>query len=292
MCATICTSRELNPKGRAQQSMDSHIEYAKTALDASMRVTPKGNPYWYGRDVMEILSYSRWENFTEVVGKAILACDNSGKFSANHFRYITEMIEAGKGAKKKRENVALSRYACYLIAMNGDSSKPEVATAQTYFAVQTHKQEMEQALTDQQRRLMLRDRVKDANKKLFGAAQAAGVKRFGIFQDAGYKGLYGGLGRDDIKRVKGIGEADDLLDCIDREELAANEFRITQTEAKLKRDGVQGEEKATNTHFAVGRKVRQAIVDIRGTMPEKLPAAPSIKKLADKQAKDTKQLKE
>ena len=272
--------------------MDSHIEYVKTALDASMRVTPKGNPFWYGRDVMEILSYLRWENFTEVVGKAILACDNSGKFSSNHFRYMTEMIEAGKGAKKKRENVALSRYACYLIAMNGDSSKPEVATAQTYFAVQTHKQEVEQALTDQQRRLMLRDRVKDANKKLFGAAQAAGVKRFGIFQDAGYKGLYGGLGRDDIKRVKGIGEADDLLDCIDREELAANEFRITQTEAKLKRDGVQGEEKATTTHFAVGAKVRQTIKDIQGTMPEKLPAAPSIKKLADKQAKDTKQLKE
>src|SRR6267378_2523065 len=132
--------------------MDSHIEYVKTALDASMRVTPKGNPYWYGRDVMEILAYSRWENFTEVVSKAILACDNSGKFSSNHFRYTTEMIEAGKGAKKKRENVALSRYACYLVAMNGDSSKPEVATAQTYFAVQTHKQEMEQALTDQQRR--------------------------------------------------------------------------------------------------------------------------------------------
>lgn len=270
--------------------MEHPLDYVKTALDSRMKITPKGYPYWYGRDVMEILSYSRWENFTEVVEKAIQACDNSGRFSSNHFRYITEMIEAGKGAKKKRENVVLSRYACYLVAMNGESSKPEVATAQTYFAVQTHKQEVEQALTDQQRRLLLRDRVKDANKKLFGAAKEAGVKRYGIFQDAGYKGLYGGLGRDDIKRVKGIGDEHDLLDCIDREELAANEFRITQAEARLKNDRVQGEQKAIDTHFEVGKKVRKAIEDIKGTMPEKLPAVPSIKKLADKQRKDTKEL--
>jgi DNA-damage-inducible protein D len=270
--------------------MEHPLDYVKTALDSRMKITPKGYPYWYGRDVMEILSYSRWENFTEVVEKAIQACDNSGRFSSNHFRYITEMIEAGKGARKKRENVVLSRYACYLVAMNGESSKPEVATAQTYFAVQTHKQEVEQALTDQQRRLLLRDRVKDANKKLFGVAKEAGVKRYGIFQDAGYKGLYGGLGRDDIKRVKGIGDEHDLLDCIDREELAANEFRITQAEARLKNDRVQGEQKAIDTHFEVGKKVRKAIEDIKGTMPEKLPAVPSIKKLADKQRKDTKEL--
>lgn len=271
--------------------MEPNIEYVKTALDARMRVTPKGFPYWYARDVMEILAYARWENFKQVIEKAIQACDNSGKFSTNHFRYIAEMIEAGKGAKKKRENAVLSRYACYLVAMNGDSSLPQVATAQTYFAAQTRKQEIEQALTEQQRRLMIRDRVKDANKKLFGAAKAAGVKRFGIFYDAGLKGLYGGLGRDDIKRVKGIPKVDDLLDCIDREELAANEFRITQTEAKLKRDAIQGEERATTTHYNVGKRVREAIQEIQGTMPEKLPAVPSIKKLAAKQAKDTKKLK-
>lgn len=272
--------------------MEEQFDYVKTALDARMRVTPKGHPYWYGRDVMEILAYVRWENFTEVVQKAIEACDNSGKFSNNHFRYITEKVDIGSGAKKNRENVVLSRYACYLIAMNGDPGKPEVATAQTYFAAQTHKQEMEQALTDQQRRLLLRDRVKDANKKLFGAAKNAGVKRYAIFQDAGYKGLYGGLGRDEIKKRKQIPEEEDLLDCIDREELAANEFRATQTESKLKRDGVQGENKAIDTHFEVGAKVRQAIKDIKGTMPEALPAVPSIKKLAQKQAKDSKLLKE
>lgn len=271
--------------------MESNIEYVKTALDARMRVTSKGFPYWYGRDVMNILGYADWANFLHVVSKAKASCDNSGKFSSNHFLEITEMVSIGSGARRKRENLVLSRYACYLVAMNGDTSKPEVSTAQTYFAEQTRRQEIEQALTDQQRRLLIRDRVKDANKKLFGAAKAAGVKRYGIFYDAGLKGLYGGLGRDDIKRVKGISEDDDLLDCIDREELAANEFRITQTEAKLKRDRIRGEEHATRTHFTVGTRVRKAIEEIKGTMPEKLPAAPSIKKLAEKQSKDTKKLR-
>ena len=280
-----CQTQDLN-------LMESHIEYIKTALDAKMRVTPKGYPYWYGRDVMEILKYARWENFLDVVAKAKVACDNSGKFSNNHFRLMAEMVEIGSGAKSKRENIVLSRYACYLVTMNGDSSKPEVATAQTYFAVQTHRREVEEALTDEQRRLLLRDRVKDANKKLLGAAKDAGVTRYAIFQDAGYKGLYGGIGKDDIKKVKGIGDEHDLLDCIDREELAANEFRITQAEAKLKKDQVRGEQKAIDTHFEVGKKVRKAIEDIKGTMPEKLPAVPSIKKLAQKQAKDSKQLKE
>lgn len=272
--------------------MEPHIEYIKTALDAKMHITPKGNPYWHARDLVEILDYSRWENLLPVIEKAEVACNNSGVLSNNHFLRTQEMVEIGSGAKAKRENMILSKYACYLIAMNGDPSKPQVATAQTYFASQTHIQEMEKVLTEQQRRLLLRNRVKDANKKLAGAAQAAGVKKYAVFQDAGYKGLYGGLGRDEIKRVKGIAPQDDLLDCIDREELAANEFRITQTESKLKREGIQGEQKAIDTHFGVGKKVRNAIEQIQGTMPEKLPAAPSIKKLAQKQAKDTKQLKE
>jgi DNA-damage-inducible protein D len=207
--------------------MADQFDHIKLALDAKMRITPRGLPYWHGRDLMEILSYARWEDFTEVVEKAIQACDNSGKFSSNHFRYVPEMIEAGKGAKKSRENLILSKYACYLISMNGSSSKPEVATAQTYFAVQTHRLEVEEALTDQQRRLLLRNRVKDAHKKLFSAAKESGVKRYPIFQDAGYKGLYGGRGRDEVKSLKGIPAADDLLDCIDREELATHEFRAT-----------------------------------------------------------------
>jgi DNA-damage-inducible protein D len=272
--------------------VESQIEYIKTALDVKMRVTPKGFPYWYARDVMEILAYANWENFAAVIDKARTACDNSGKSSSNHFLSIRELVKIGSGAKRKRENYVLSRYACYLIAMNGNTEKPEVSTAQTYFAVQTRTQEIEQALTEEQRRLLIRNRVKDANKKLMSIAKAAGVRKYPIFQDAGYKGLYGGRGSEEIKRIKGIPESDELLDCIDREELAANEFRITQTEAKLSRERIQGEEKAINTHFSVGKRVRQAIQEIQGTMPEKLPAVPSIKKLSDKQARHAKKLKD
>jgi DNA-damage-inducible protein D len=270
--------------------MEAHIEYVKTALDARMKVTPKGFPFWYGRDLMDILGYARWESFEEVVKKAVVACENSGRFSTNHFREITEMVEIGSGAKRSRSNIVLSKYACYLIAMNGDTSKPEVSTSQTYFAVQTQKQEIEQALSDGQRRLLLRNRVKDANKKLVGAAKSAGVERFAIFHDAGYRGLYGGIGLQAIKAHKGIPKDEDFLDCIDREELAANEFRITQTEAKLRRENIQGETNANNAHFAIGLKVRQTIKEIGGTMPEKLPSVTSLKKLAAKQTKDTKQL--
>jgi len=270
--------------------MESQIEYVKTALAARMRITPRGFPYWYGRDLMEILNYVRWENFKEVVEKAVAACNNSGRFSNNHFREITEKVAIGSGAKKNRENIVLSKYACYLIAMNGDTGKPEVSTAQTYFAVQTQQREIEQALTDGQRRLLLRNRVKDANKKLVGAAKDAGVQKFAIFQDSGYRGLYGGLGVQALKQKKAIPAAEDFLDCVDREELAANEFRITQTEAKLRRDNIKGEQRANHAHYEIGKKVRQAIADIGGTMPELLPAAPSIKSLSTKQHKDTEQL--
>ncbi len=202
------------------------------------------------------------------------------------------MVGIGSGAKRERENLILSKYACYLVAMNGDSSKPEIATAQTYFAEQTYRQEQQDKLTEEERRLLLRDRVKDANRKLSGAAKEAGVRStmFGIFQTAGYEGLYDGNLKK-IKQQKGIGEKEDLLDCIGRAELAANEFRITQTEEKLRIDGIKGEGLAINTHFKVGRKVRKAIQDIGGTMPEKLPAEPSIKKLALSKARKLKKLK-
>ena len=173
-------------------------------------------------------------------------------------------------------------------------SKPEIATAQTYFAFQTHRQEQQDQLSEEQRRLILRDRVKDANKKLSGAAKESGVRSqmFGIFHDAGYKGLYGGLGIKAIKQAKRIDDKDDLLDCIDRTELAANEFRATQAEQKLRAENIKGEQKAIETHYEVGKRVRQAIEEIGGTMPEKLPTAPSIKKLAAAKAKEAKKLKE
>ena len=199
------------------------------------------------------------------------------------------MISLGKGAKRQVEDWYLTRHACNLIAMNGDVTKPLVAAAQAYFSVQTHKQEALERQTEEQRRLILRNRVKDGNVRLNAAAADAGVNKFGVFHDAGYKGLYG-MGKDSVEKKKEIPDGEDLLDCINPTELAANEFRVTQTEDKLKRDKIVGEEKAINTHREVGAKVRQTIEELGGTMPEDLPAAPSIKKLADKHAREMKRL--
>jgi DNA-damage-inducible protein D len=250
-------------------------------LNRFKKIHGNGSEFWDARTLYRVLGYSDWTNFKAVIQKAIIACGNSGVFSSNHFRDFTDMIEAGKGAKREIENWYLSRYACYLIAMNGDSEKPEIATAQTYFAAQTLRSEAEQALTEEQRRLLLRDRVKGANKKLSGAAKDAGVRsqNFGIFQDAGYKGLYGGKGVQEIKRVKGISNSEDLLDCIGRSELAMNEFRITQTEEKLRAESIKGEQRAIDTHHEVGKKVRDAIRKIGGKLPENHAAEPSVKKL-------------
>jgi DNA-damage-inducible protein D len=260
----------------------NHLSYIVEKLDQSKSIHPNGAEIWDARTVYAILGYSDWTNFRAVIQKAIIACDNSGVFSSNHFREFTDMIEVGKGAKREIENWHLSRYACYLIAMNGTSEKPEVATAQSYFAAQTLRSEAEQALTEEQRRLLLRDRVKGANKKLGGAAKAAGVtsRNFGIFHDAGYKGLYGGRGVKQIKQIKGISVSEDLLDCIGRSELAMNEFRITQTEEQLREGNIHGEQRAIDTHATVGKQVRAAIKKIGGKMPEEHRAEPSVKKLA------------
>jgi DNA-damage-inducible protein D len=270
--------------------MVNQLTYIVSALEKTKSVAPNGTEYWRARDLMTVLAYADWTNFRKVIGDAIEACNGSGVLSNNHFREFTDMVEVGSGAKRNIENWYLTRYACYLIAMNGNASKPEIATAQSYFAAQTLIQESEHLLTEQERRILLRNRIKDANKKLGGAAKEAGVRStmFGVFQDAGYKGLYGGHGVRDLKQMKGIPSNEDLLDCIGRAELAANEFRITQTEEKLRLESTQGEQKAITTHAEVGRKVRKAISDIGGTMPEKLPAAPSIKKLAAKKGRELK----
>lgn len=267
--------------------METHLTYVIDQLEKIQQLANNGQPYWDARKLMEVLVYKDWRAFQEVIERARQACEMSGNFSADHFVPFPEMVEVGSGAKRKRDNWKLSRYACYLVTMNGDPSKPEIASAQTYFTVQTYRQEKQDALSEEERRLHLRSRVKDANRKLGGAAKDAGVrsKMFGIFQDSGYKGLYDGLGVRAIKDKKGISDKDDLLDCIGRAELAANEFRITQTEEKLRIENIKGEQRAINTHFTVGKQVRQAIKEIGGTMPELLPAEPSIKKLATKKAK-------
>jgi DNA-damage-inducible protein D len=254
------------------------LDLVISALNDRRKLAPNGQEYWMARDLLPVLGYSNWQNFRAVLEKAKMACDSSGAYSSDHFIETSKVMTGGKGAQIQREDYYLSRYACYLIAMNGDSSKPEIGTAQTYFAVQTRRQEKFDQLTEEERRVELRERVRIANYHLAGAAKGAGVQNYGIFQDAGYNGLYG-MGSADIKLRKGIPSNESLLDCAGRAELAANEFRITQTEQKIKREEIQGEAHATMTHHEVGKEVRATIQKIGGTMPENLAAETSIKKL-------------
>ncbi len=251
-------------------------------LDANKKLTRTGGEYWMARDISPILGYPEWENFDNVIQKARMACESTGIDPQNHFLETTKMVSIGSGANRRIKDYFLTRYACYLVAMNGNSRKPEIGTAQTYFAVQARRQEIQDQLTDKEKRLQLRERVKNANLSLASTAKKAGVQRYGIFQDAGYQGLYE-MGLADIKKRKGIDEKENLLDRAGRTELAANEFRITQTEEKLIRDGVKLERHAIDTHKNVGREVRNVIKKLGGTMPEDLPPEESIKKLTSKQ---------
>lgn len=262
--------------------MDS-IDSVIKALEQLKRMAPNGEDYWMARDIQPILGYDRWENFEGVIEKSKMACANAGFRVTYHFLDTTKMITAGKGAKLARADCYLTRYACYLIAMNGDSSKPEISTSQSYFAAQTRKQEVQ----DQSKRIALRDRVRRGNNVLNGTARNAGVKRFGLFTDAGYRGLYG-MGLRELKQRKRIAHSEDLLDRAGHAELAANEFRITQTQQKLERERIQGELPAINAHRAVAAQVRDAIGRIGGTMPEDLPIEEPIKKLITAQKKAKK----
>jgi DNA-damage-inducible protein D len=233
---------------------------------------------WMARDIQPVLGYQKWSNFLETIERARAACRGVGIDPKDHIAATSKKIEIGKGATRVVDDYFLSRYACYLIAMNADSSKPEIAAAQTYFAIQTRRMEQQDA-QDALQRLEMRERVRDANKELNNAAHEAGVlsSKFGIFHDAGYRGLYT-MSLREIKERKGI-DKDDLLDRAGHAELAANYFRITQTEQKLRRDNVNGERKAIDTHKEVGAKVRSTIKELGGTMPEDLPAEKPIKQL-------------
>lgn len=264
-------------------ALDSVIK----ALEQVKGMAPNGEDYWMGRDIQAILGYDTWENFYTVIQKAMMGCESAGFKVMYHFRDTTKVISAGKGAKLKRADCFLTRYACYLVAMNGDSRKAEIATAQSYFAAQTRRQE----LRDQEKRIALRERVRRGNTVLAGTAVNAGVKRFGIFTDAGYRGLYG-MGLKEIKTHKRLPPSADLLDRAGHAELAANEFRITQTQQKLERERIQGEELAIAAHRTVGAEVRDAIKRIGGTMPEELPIEPPIKKVVADHNRRKKELEQ
>ena len=248
------------------------------------KIDENGVEYWEARELMPLLDYDKWSNFDSVViEKAKIACINSGQTVANHFADVGKMVKIGSSTEREIKDYKLSRYACYLIAQNGDPSKRAVATAQTYFAIQTRRQEIFQQLPENEQRLFLRGEVKTHNKALNTTAFNAGVKNFGKFNNAGYLGLYG-MRKSSVQQKKRIGD-DDVLDRAGATELAANLFRITQTDEVLKKENIKGEGRATFKHIVVGQKVRKSIQDIGGTMPEDLPPEPHIKELEKQQKK-------
>lgn len=247
-----------------------------------------GAAYWSAREIQPHLGYTQWRRFEDAIKRAIISCNSSGNNPDHHFAGAGKMIDIGKGGSRDVTDYHLSRFACYLIAQNGDPRKPEIANAQKYFAIQTRRQEISDAIAADLERLELRKNTAEEFKALSGAARVAGVndKMFGVFHDAGYKGMYGGMGRDAIKRFKNIPEKENLMDRMGTTELAANQFRMTQTRDKLERERVKDQRMAIKTHENVGKEVRDAIERIGGTPPEHLSPAEHIK-VVEKRIKST-----
>jgi DNA-damage-inducible protein D len=242
-------------------------------------VDADGNEFWLARPLAKVLDYSEYRHFLPVIERAREACRKSGQAEENHFEDVLEMVDIGSGARRELPDIRLSRYACYLVVQNGDPGKPVIANGQTYFAMQTRRQELADdekfaRLSEEEKRLAIRNELAAHNKYLAAAAKDAGVETsldYAIFQDHGYRGLYGGLSAKDIHARKRLKKSQKILDHMGSTELAANLFRATQAEEKLKRDQVSGKAQANRTHFEVGQKVRQTIKELGGTMPEALP---------------------
>ncbi len=249
----------------------------ENTFESIKHINEYGQEYWLARELQPVLEYTEWRNFSRIIDKAKDACTGSGNRVKDHFVDANKMIDIGHDAQRVVDDYQLSRYACYLIAMNGDPRKQVIANAQTYFAVKTRQQELIEdfdQLSEDQKRLSIRHQMIEHNKSLSEAARNAGVETqqdFAIFHNKGYQGLYGGLGRREIHARKGLKKNQNILDHMGSTELAANLFRATQTDEKLRREHVQGKENANRTHYEVGAKVRQTIKELGGTMPEDLP---------------------
>jgi DNA-damage-inducible protein D len=276
-------------------------EVNESRFEQIKHIDENGIEYWQARELSKVLDYSDFRNFTKVLQKAATACVQSQQELSNHLVEFTEMVPIGSGAQRAMSSFKLSRYFCYLIVQNADSSKEVVALGQTYFAVQTRLQELQQLdeynslETEDKKRLFLRNEMKKHNTQLAAAAKDAGVIKpweYAVFQNHGYKGLYGGLGAKEIHQIKGLKKSQQILDHMGSTELAANLFRATQTEEKLKREKIKGKANANKAHYEVGKKVRETIKDIGGTMPEDLPVAESIKKVERKEQKKLKDSEE
>ena len=269
--------------------------YSEETFESIKHVNEYGNEFWYARELQSILEYTEWRNFQKLIEKAQTACENSDMAVDECFVEVNKTSPMPNGGVKLIDDYILSRYACYLIVMNGDPRKEVIAVGQTYFAVKTRQQELidhYDELSEDQKRLAIRKEMKAHNKSLAEAAQKAGVIKsydFAIFQNYGYQGLYGGLGAKEIHARKGLKENEQILDHMGSTELAANLFRATQTDEKLRRENIRGKEKANQTHYEVGRKVRQTIAELGGTMPEDLPTPEkSIKQIESERKKRLK----
>lgn len=261
-----------------------------SVFESIKKINEHGQEYWSARELAKALEYKDFGNFENVIKKAQESCKNSNQKPKDHFADVTEMVDIGSGTQREFPSYTLSRYACYLIAQNGDPRKEAIAQAQTYFAIQTRRQELSEALLEDKKRVYLRNEMTEHNKQLARTAKEAGVWNYGEFVDFGYIGLYGGMRNKDIHAKKWLKPSQKILDHMGSEELAANLFRATQAEAKIKRDGIQGQVKASNAHFEVGKKIRSTIREIGGTMPEELPSTESIAK-AEKRMKDKEKKK-
>ena len=254
-------------------------------------IDENGVEFWYARELQEVLDYKEWRKFENVIKKAINACENSGVSMFEHFVGADKTIKMPKGATKNIKDYELTRYACYLIAQNGDSRKKVIALAQTYFAVQTRKQEITEKeysmLTEDEKRFYQRNLTRKGNYSLNQTAKKAGVKNFDKFHNAGYKGLYNGETADDIAKRKGLRYREDILDNMGSDEFIANLFRISQTEQKLKKDNIQTEKEANKTHYNIGKNIREVIAKNGGTMPEELPTPKKSLKQLEKENKKT-----
>lgn len=256
---------------------DEETNYTESLFETIRHINQHGQEFWYARELQIALEYKQWRRFENAIDKAKEACRNSGNQVSEHFADVGKTSPMPNGGFKEIGDMALSRYACYLIVQNSDPRKKVIALGQSYFAVKTRQQELIEnydALNENQKRLAIRKEMKEHNKLLVAVAKDAGVQSgldYAIFQNSGYQGLYGGLTAKDIKSRKNLGKNDDILDYMGHEELAANLFRATQTESKLRRENIQGKEKANQAHYAVGKEVRETIGRLGGTMPENLP---------------------
>lgn len=257
--------------------MSDLVKYSEQTFESIKHVNEYGEEYWLARELQLVLEYAQWRRFSDAIERAKLACKNSGFAVEDHFADVGKMVDIGSGAERQIDDVMLSRYACYLIVMNGDPRKEVISIGQSYFAVKTRQQELidnYEQMSEDQKRLAIRNEMIAHNKSLAEAAQMAGIedqREYAIFQNKGYQGLYGGLGAKEIHARKGLKKSQKILDHMGSTELAANLFRATQTDEKLRRENIQGKQVAYDTHYEVGKKVRQTIKELGGTMPEDLP---------------------